>query len=76
MKLTHRVRMLERKRQGKNCPVCNGQGRLVITCNSSYGEPSNPPLVGCECCGEILHIKIVEVEETLRDMRQQGSGGS
>ena len=62
MNLAMRVRSLERKRGGK-CSLCNGKGRLVITCEDwGYGEVS-PPLIGCEGCGEFMHIHIVPVEK-------------
>jgi hypothetical protein len=76
MNLQGRVRSLERKRSGQNCPVCFGHGRLVITCNTSYGEPSNPPLIGCEWCGEIMHIQIVEsIEPPLWKQQQDQREG-
>jgi hypothetical protein len=76
MNLQGRVSSLERKRSGKNCPVCFGHGRLVITCNTSYGEPSNPPLIGCEWCGEINHILIVEsIEPPLWKQQQDQREG-
>jgi len=77
MNLASRLRTLERKTGGGKCPICHGKGRLVITCNTSYDEPSNPPLIGCEWCGEINHIMIVETSEPplwkqQQDRRERG----
>ena len=73
MNLASRVRTLERQRGGKNCPICFGKGRLVITSNTSYGPHSNPPLIGCAWCGEINHIQIIEVAEEAVWERHQGA---
>ena len=77
MNLAQRIRSLERRRHGK-CSICGGQGRLVITSESAWwGNPTNPPLVGCEGCGEIMHIKIVELshDEVLKRHQERIAGG-
>ena len=65
MNLSSRVRSLERKRGLGVCPICKGMGRLVFTNETCIDGPSYPPLIGCEGCGDIYHIRLVATPRPL-----------
>jgi hypothetical protein len=64
MQLKHRITRLERVRDDRPCPICDGKGKWVyIERQDGAPDPPIPPEDACPGCGKVQIMRLVWVEE-------------